>query len=299
MTIEEHLGLGMTRDGQFEKAAMWIGETRSGRGTLARVQELLVGPNGHVPLNIHTWNKGENSKQAMVGKRVGIFHDVRLKEAKAYGNVSFDPGGVEHLSMQALLEIVAGDAQSWGRKYIDAWQGLPYIKIIYISNQMPNLNDVPLLGRFILLEFAVSFADRVDPKLKLEALPAELPGIANRCLAGYRRLLERKGFVQPRSGLAMLERLKGKINPYLAFMNECWASDPEGPGILVPTFKQSYVSWCFRNGREDLLRSTGSKSSLIVNVNKIPEWKNLASFQPHGEPRRYPLKAKPLVRGWE
>src|SRR5690242_18085300 len=82
---------------------------RSGRGTLCRIQELLVGPNGHVPLNIHTWNKGENSKQAMVGKRVGIFHDVRLKEAKAYGAVSYDPGGLEYQSLQALLEIIAGD----------------------------------------------------------------------------------------------------------------------------------------------------------------------------------------------
>jgi putative DNA primase/helicase len=290
MTIEEHLGLGMTRDGQFEKAAMWIGATRSGRGTLCRVQELLVGPNGHSPLNIHTWNKGENSKQGMVGKRVGIFHDVRLKEAKAYGAVSYDPGGVEYQSLQALLEIIAGDAQSWGRKYIEAWQGVPYIKVIYVSNEPPNVNDEVLLGRFILLEFEISFKDRVDPKLKLEILPAELPGIANKCLAGYRRLLERGKFIQSKSGLALLQKIKEKGNMYLAFMNACFVPDPTGPGILVTDFRDEFVSWCINNRRLDKIKQTAS--TIITEVNKIPEWKHLESFKLHGKSQRYPLKLK-------
>jgi hypothetical protein len=52
--IEEQLGYGMTIDNQFEKAALWIGKPRSGRGTLAHIQELLVGANGYTSLNIHT-----------------------------------------------------------------------------------------------------------------------------------------------------------------------------------------------------------------------------------------------------
>jgi len=289
MTIEEHLGLGMTRDGRFEKAAMWIGEPRSGRGTLARIQEGLVGPGGHVPLNIHTWNSGENSKQKLIGKRVGIFHDARLKEAKAFGQVSFDPGGIEHKSMQDLLEIIAGDEQSWGRKYIDAWQGKPYLKIIYISNQMPNLNDNALLTRFIFLYFPISFLGKEDEDLK-DKLLAELPGIANRCLIAYRRLRERKKFIQPKSGLELLQKLQGKVNPYAAFMKDCWIADPNGEGVDVKKFNATWALWCTDNKRFDLIKT--NKSNLIQEINKLPEWKHLKSFKPHGADRRYAVKAK-------
>jgi hypothetical protein len=36
----------------------------------------------------------------MIGKKVGIFHDVRLKPGKAYGMSVYDPGGIDHQSMQ-------------------------------------------------------------------------------------------------------------------------------------------------------------------------------------------------------
>jgi len=43
MTIEEQLGYGMTNDTRFEKGALWIGVKRSGKSTLAWVQERLAG----------------------------------------------------------------------------------------------------------------------------------------------------------------------------------------------------------------------------------------------------------------
>ena len=106
--IEEELGYGMTLDNQFEKAALWIGPARSGRGTIAYIQELLVGPNGYTSLNIHSWHNNENSRMGMIGKRVGIFHDVRLKPGQWYGQ-SYAPGGLDPQSQQLLLELISGD----------------------------------------------------------------------------------------------------------------------------------------------------------------------------------------------
>jgi putative DNA primase/helicase len=291
-TVEEQLGLGMTRFPGFEKGAMWIGEPRSGRGTLARIQELLVGPRGHVPLNIHTWNKTENSKEAMIGKRVGIFHDVRLKEAKTYGYSGHDPGGVEHQSMQALLEIISGDAQQWGQKYIKAWCGTPYIKIIYISNLPPNVNDAALLSRWIFLWFGVSYLGREDEELKRIILPSEIPGIANRCLTAYRRLRERRRFIQPASGKPLIDKLKRKLNPYWAFMEDYWEWDLTGPGVLVSDYAASFTTWCIANDRKDLVSIGSNASALIQKINEMPEWATLKSFQPHASKRRYHLKRK-------
>jgi putative DNA primase/helicase len=292
MTIEEQLGYAMTYDNQFEKAAMWIGEPRSGRGTLARIQELLVGSNAHIPLDFHTWHRTENSRMGMVGKKVGIFHDVRLKPGKAYGMSAYDPGGMDHQSMQALLEFIAGDAQTIPRKWIEAWIGLPMIRLIFISNKVPNLqNDQALISRFITLYFAISFLDRDRPEIKRDLLPAELPGIANRCLAAYRRLLARGRFLQPKSGLTLLERVREEGNPYLAFMNASWAKDPEALVVRCSEFHETFQDWCRDNERHDLIRT--SKSRLIQEVNKIPEWKHLKATRAEAEdnvkkPRRYP-----------
>src|SRR5262249_23463899 len=123
--IEEQLGLGMTIDSRFEKAALWIGPARSGRGTIASIQEKLVGLNAYSSLDIHTWHRTENSRMGLVGKRVGIFHDVRLKRGKFYGQ-NYDPGGVDPQSQQLLLELISGDVSEIGRKYLDAWKGKPF-----------------------------------------------------------------------------------------------------------------------------------------------------------------------------
>ena len=220
--IEEELGYGMTLDNQFEKAALWIGPPRSGRGTIAYIQELLVGVNGHTSLNIHTWHRTENSRMGMIGKRVGIFHDIRLKPPKQYGYASYDAGGVDPESQQLLLELVSGDLTEIGQKYLAAWKGKPFIKFRLISNKVPNFNDEVLVTRFNTIEFTESFLGREKPELKLRVLPSELPGIANRCLAAYRRLLVRGHFVQPKSGIALLNRVKAVVNPWAVFMDTYW-----------------------------------------------------------------------------
>jgi len=293
--IEEQLGYGMTIDNQFEKAALWVGPARSGRGTIAYIQELLVGMNGHTSLNIHSWHKTENSRMGIVGKRVGIFHDIRLKPGKQYGE-NYDPGGVDPESQQLLLELVSGDLSEIGRKYIEAWKGLPFIKFILISNKVPNFNDEVLTTRFITIEFTRSFLDDERPELKRVLLPAELPGIANRCLAAYRRLLRRGRFIQPKSGKALLSRVKARVNPWTTFMDTYWDWDPLGEGTLCSVFDAAFRHWCLETSDRNDLAQT-SNSNIIQKINEIPKWEFLRSFRPDGETakqrrRRYHVKLK-------
>jgi putative DNA primase/helicase len=299
--IEEQLGYGMTTDNQFEKAALWIGPPRSGRGTIAAIEELLVGFNGHCSLNVHTWHKTENSRQGMVGKRIGIFHDIRLKPAKQYG-ANFEPGGLDPEGQQLLLELISGDLTEIGRKYLEAWKGKPFIKFILISNRVPNFNDPVLITRFIVIEFTRSFLDVDKPELKRVLLPAECPGIANRCLAAYRRLLRRGRFVQPASGRMLLRRVKAQVDPLSAFM-DYWERDP-GEGTRCLVFAKAFRHWCEETETKGFESTT--PSDLIQKVNRIPGWEWLESFRPRGDkktkdgkeayrPYRYHIKLKPGV----
>jgi putative DNA primase/helicase len=287
LTIEEQLGYGMTYDTRFEKGALWVGQKRSGKSTLAWVQERLVGERGYASLNFHDWMKTENSRAHLVGKKVGVFPDVRLRPARNYGLTGYDPGGIDHQSAQLLLQIIGRDTIAIGRKFRDAWQGRLTVKVIITTNEVPNLQDAGgvLASRFIMLDFKESFFGREDVNLR-DQLEAELPGIANRCLAAYRRLRSRGRFIQPRSGLALAEKIAAKVNPFAAFMADCFVEDPEGRGILIAEFLEIFQGWCRDNRRHDLISST-TKQNLIQEVNKIERWKHLRSVRPHGEARRY------------
>lgn len=72
MTIEEQLGYGMTHDTRFEKGALWVGEKRSGKSTLAWVQERLVGAGAYASLSFHDWMKTENSRAHLLGKKIAV-----------------------------------------------------------------------------------------------------------------------------------------------------------------------------------------------------------------------------------
>src|SRR5258708_29970336 len=151
----------------------------------------------------------------MIGKRVAVFPDVRLKQAKAYGNVSYDAGGLDHKSIGLLLQITGEDVITVGRKMIDAWEGRLATKIICLSNEVPNLNDATLITRFIKVRFGVSFAANPDVRLK-EKLEAELPSIPARCVSAYRRLCARGEFIQPTSGLALDRQIVAASDAFAA-----------------------------------------------------------------------------------
>jgi putative DNA primase/helicase len=293
--IEEQLGYGMTAETKFEKGALWIGKRRSGKSTIAFVLKNLVGERSHIGLSFHTWLKNENSGSAMIGKKAGVFADVRLKPSVQYGRTGFDPGGIDHVSAEQLLKIIGRDALSLGEKYErKPWEGELWIKIYILSNEVPNLQDAGgvLASRFIKLEFKETFWGREDPNLRAK-LRAELPGIANRCLAAYRRLCARGGFIQPKAGLELERKIEARVNPITAFMQDCWVKDGQAEGPTVGEFYTAFATWCMMTDREYLLGKT-PRQLLIQRINELDEWAWLKSSKPHGKLRRYGgIKRKP------
>jgi putative DNA primase/helicase len=284
--VEEFMGLGMTFDFQFEKGLGLIGVTRSGKGTIIRMMEHLAGPNGHTALDIHDWTRTENSRESLIGKKLGIFHDLRGKPETVYGRVGYDPGGISPHSAQLLLELISADETNIGRKYKQAWHGIPTAKIVIASNKVPNFRDRTLAEqRMVWLNFAVSFADCVDPNIKNKYLPAELPGIANRCLAGYRRLLKRGRFIQPESANSLAVKVREAVDWQLQFMNDCFVRDPEGQ-VTCSEFWLAFCKWRDENDRHDLDRRV-TNNNLIRRINDMKEWHDLHSDRIGKEPRFY------------
>jgi putative DNA primase/helicase len=154
--LEEFGGYCMTEETKFEKGAMLVGPRRSGKGTYRDVIMHLVGDEaGYVGLSFNDWAASENSKECLIGKRVGCFADTRFKEGRAFGPVSFDPGGLGHRSQELLLNIIGQDPLTIGRKYRQPWYGKLRLKLMIMSNRVLNFNDPTgaVTGRFIKVIF--------------------------------------------------------------------------------------------------------------------------------------------------
>jgi putative DNA primase/helicase len=298
-TVEEQLGYGMTNDTRFEKGALWVGLKRSGKSTLLWLQEQLAGSGAYASVSFHDWMKTENSRQHLINKKVAVFPDVRLKPARVFGAVGFDPGGIDHQSAQLLLQIIGRDTVALGRKFKEIWQGRLAVKFIIITtNEVPNLQDAGgvLASRFIMLEFKQSFYGREDITLR-DKLRAELPGIANRCLAAYRRLCTRGRFIQPKAGLELAQKIEAKSNAYAGFMNDCFVEDPGGVGVTCGVFFATFQSWCRDARRLDLLTET--PTTLIKAVKGVERWQHLKSHRsPRDEDQKRPWYY-PGIRPWK
>jgi putative DNA primase/helicase len=284
--IEEQLGYGMTKDVRFHKGFLWIGQKgREGKGTLASVLKQLVGEGEHVSLSFHDWHKTENSGEVMIGKKVGVFPDVRFKEGKWFG-LNYDPGGLDHVSREWTLKINGGDNITQRGKYKTVpWQGVLPIKLYLISNNILNFNDTILASRFITVAFNVSFRGREDTEMS-EKLKAELPGIANRCLRAYRRLRERGGFIQPASGLKLEKSIAASSNPFQAFFDDRCVFDVNG-SVRIGVLYANFQSWCTVNGYFNVLRSVPYPQHLGRELRKqVRGLEKLKKFRPGDNQKR-------------
>jgi putative DNA primase/helicase len=280
--IEEFLGCSMTDDIDFQKGAMCVGDPRSGKGTIAFVAERLVGSTACVGLDINSWLSGEKSAQVLLGKRLGVFGDVRLKPARTYGQ-NKDPGGLDHKSKGWLLNLTAGDKVTIPRMWDTAWTGVLPIKLMLLSNEVPNLNDKTLPTRFIKVHFPVSFLGREDPALKGKLL-AELPGIAARCVRAYAEARRRGKFIEPASGLALGAEVEAKSDPFTAMARECFVPDPAGFVTKELAFFR-FSDWCREHGQGDLRSEVSTKGRLFDRLRKVSGFAGLFETQPHGSGR--------------
>jgi putative DNA primase/helicase len=271
--LEEFMGYCMTEETKFQKGAMLIGPKRAGKGTISRVLQQLVGDASYVGLSFNTWIQSENSKECLIGKRVGVFADVRFKPGKQYG-ANYDPGGITHTSAEFLLNVIGEDTVTIGRKYRSPWHGQLRLKLMLISNEVPNLNDSSgvLPSRFIKLHFPVSFYGKEDVNLK-DKLRAELSGIAVRCVRAYGDLCARGQFIQPASATALEREILTASDPFSAMAQACFAADFEGRATRESLVSTAHM-WLGVIGRPDEAARVRS-NNIIARLKSVPGFEHI------------------------
>jgi putative DNA primase/helicase len=193
-----------------------VGPPRSGKGTIFRVIEELVGP-AHVASPRLSGLTDDKTLSSLIGKSACLIADMRATSGKT-------PAIAE-----ALLGISGQDIFTIDRKYKDAWRGRLGTFVVMASNELPTLRDASgaLPGRYLPLLMTESWAGREDRTLQPRLLD-ELPGILNRALEGLGYVEKNGRFTEPKVSAEAVEDMAEMASPMKRFVEERLIAMPKG-----------------------------------------------------------------------
>ena len=238
--VLEMFGLCLTDVTRCQKAFMFVGPRRGGRGTMGRVLRGLVGPENFVGATLKQFS-GQFGMQSWIGKKIAVFTDASLDgiSKREHGIIA-----------ENLKRITGEDAIPIPQKYHRDWEGILHTRVIVFSNEMLHFQDASgaLPARFVAIIMRESFEEDRQDKMLTDKLLAERPGIFNLALDALDNLRARGWeFIQPKTGEGMLEELKDLSAVVRVFVKdrcELGASFE----ILEGKLYFSYRGWCGLHG---------------------------------------------------
>lgn len=230
--LQEWFGLNMIPDMSYEKFMLFVGGSRSGKGTALEVLRGVVGPKQVATTSFGSL-ANDFGRAPLVGKLAAFMSDARL------------PKKVDSMrALETLLSVIGGDGVNINRKNLPE---LPDHKLscrfTIAVNEIPSLPDhsQALEARLLVLHFSQSFKGREDRTLKVR-LPREAPGIALWALEGLKRLVTRGLFTEPVSSGHVREEFRRVTSPIVEFVEECCTvgADQE---VGQPELYDAYLGW--------------------------------------------------------
>lgn len=186
--LQEWFGYLLTPDTSQQKILSVFGGPRCGKGTIVRVLTAMLGKSNVCNPKIAAL--GERfGREGLIGKTAAIITDMRIGKDASVPSI-----------VETLLTVSGEDGQSVQRKNTTDWEGLLRTRIVMFSNDVFSLHDPSgaLSSRLIVLPMHGCWLGKEDTDLTAKLL-AELPGILNWAIEGYRRLAKNKRFTALKS----------------------------------------------------------------------------------------------------
>ncbi len=234
--LQEWFGYCLTADTSQQKMLMLVGPKRSGKGTIGRVLQRLVGA-ANVAGPTTRSLAGTFGLQPLIGKSLAIVSDARFS------------GPDVMIVVERLLCVSGEDALTIDRKHIGAVTMKLPTRFVFLTNELPRFADASaaLAGRFMILQLTRSFYGREDHALS-DRLLSELPGILLWALQGWERLRQRGRFIQPQSVSDTIRDLEDLSSPVGAFVRDrCVVGGSHR--VLAHELYDAWKEWCEQEGR--------------------------------------------------
>lgn len=234
-TLLAFIGTRIAEDGRYQKMLVLQGPSGSGKGTLDRLLSKVLGRR-HAGYAMDDFKNNGFPMEPLIGKTLVTISDQRAQlNLKKFTDL--------------LLQIVGGDAMTLRLPYAkrSITERLP-LTFVILTNEVPMLPDNAgaLQRRLLAVKTPNSFVGREDVDLD-DKLAAELPAFVNLALAAYRRLMDRGGFEQPKSGEELLGLMRQNSSHLANFVEECCDVGPD----LVESkaaLHERWRRWCAAKG---------------------------------------------------
>ena len=235
--LQEWLGYMLVRDYSYQKMMLLIGLRRSGKGTIGRIMELLVGPENFTGVGLEDLATDENLN-SLRNKTVGFDGDAHTVSKANQG-----------LVLTRAKKLSGNDSINFNRKYkSSASIRLPTRLTIAANNMLSFIDDSgAMAGRLLVLPFNKSWFGQEDIHLggKLES---EISGIANWAIEGLRRLRANNKFTEPAISMEEIEALRQSYSPLTQFADDMLEFG-SGKECTSGQVFQAFQMWCRSQGR--------------------------------------------------
>lgn len=256
--LQEIIGWLLISDNlNIQKAPIFIGASRGGKGTILELVAKLL---GEAQGEFRFQGLNEDKTLASMGARqVAIDWDAKSpssKNAIEVCSVFKTVSANEPIAVKMLWEQITSQRRL-------------NCKMILAANSIPNLYDDSgaSAGRWMPLVFTKSYAGNEDLTLSAR-LSDELDGIAVWAVEGLRRLMRNGGkFTQPESSRDMLDNMLERGSPLEAFVDDMLSVGGDNRCSDAEMFAH-YMAWCVKQSTEPMKRATFLSSLAEVGYSK-------------------------------
>ena len=234
--LQEVFGYLLTPDTSQQKIFLLVGPRRSGKGTIGRVLNAVLGVENVASPALGDL-VGDFGLQPLVGKLVALISDARMGAGTDQKRVA-----------ENLLRISGEDRVLVNRKFLPALSLRLGVRFVLLTNELPKIADASgaMASRFVILSMGQSFLGREDPGLTPRLL-RELPGVLAWAVEGWHRLNARGHFVEPRSSAGAAQELADLGSPIGTFVRDECVSTPHAE-VEVGALFRAWCTWCAQQG---------------------------------------------------
>jgi len=226
----------------------------------------IIQPRRHLPIIPILFGRGDNGKTKLMhtvmqllgpalvhAQRIEDLDKSRFAMGSLLGKFLFVDDDVRAGARlpDGILKTISEAKQVTGElKFGPAFNFTVRAVPVLLCNNIPSLADLShgMRRRLMVIPFDRIFTDMdKDSELFDRIVANELPGVLNRALEGYRRLLVRGTFKLPTAVKIATTRWLQHANPLPAFIEACCIKQPEAECRLAD-FYAAYAEWARQMG---------------------------------------------------
>ena len=245
LVFYELAGFGLVKDYFLEKACMFIGNGRNGKGKSIELLKRLVGVGNTASVPLSAITSDSPFVERLWKRYFNLAGDISSKDLKETG---------------MFKQLTGRDPISANRKYKNIIEFTNYAKMVFACNELPRVYDYSdgFWDRWVLMEFPYKFVDegvynseKNKSNLKIRDIniidkitsKEEMTGFLNAALDGLHRCFENKKF----SYTIGTEDVKNKwirmSDSFMAFCMDCVEDDYDSK-ITKRELRNIYKKYC-------------------------------------------------------